>query len=482
MEEGALHNLWQKLKGTVMVIVILYILVILSLQMQIYWDLSLAVKSGERSVTLCGMQYSEAETGRWKGVRVFTDGAGKKYGQTLVLMNLSLVSLYFVSVLAYHIKTTPRRKFDGSLFWKNIIAVHILGLLIGLSLMFHVYYLVHTKRMPVLKTAYFDVLKKSPAGVLQYIKKLKNTAVWLVLALILIPLYILIIRYEEVDSIGTVAWKPSKNIVEYAVVLGPLMFFLATTLYAMFSYITSVKDIVSTYKNVYVNDGFSGSKVEHLQFYATQLYKIFKKETGNAQLAANTAVIDAVGKYFVTNIKSIEIVDGDMPETLLRTYAESMWKYILHNDGNELNEIAVAMKSFQARSGVSDDRVDTTPADLDLLRLVKNYIKIFGWKPLPERPSRLDTEALKYVGDVVIGTRKLMTNLRRYNKISTITTAKFNISLTLLFTFIMAIVYPAFNHYYKQNPTYATMAMCAFVLVLIIGCGLTGMVYSAKGL
>jgi hypothetical protein len=250
----------------------------------------------------------------------------------------------------------------------------------------------------------------------------------------------------------------------------------------MFSYITSVKDIVSTYKNVYVSDGFSGSRVEHLQFYATHLYKIFKKETGNAQLAANTAVIDAVGKYFVTNIKSIEIVDGDMPETLLRTYAESMWKYILHNDGNELNEVVVAMKSFQVRSGVSDDRVDTTPADLDLLRLVKNYIKIFGWKPLPATPSRLDTEALQYVGNTIIGTRKLMTNLRRYNKISTITTAKFNISLTLLFTFIMAIVYPAFNHDYKQNPTYATMAMCAFVLVLIIGCGLTGMVYSAKGL
>lgn len=453
------------------------------------------VKTGSRSVELCGINYSEAETGRWKAVDVFTQGSGSKYSQMLTVMNVASFVAFLVGLVIWHISALQYTRFNGSRVWKNFFAGGSSLLILLICLIVFYYYMVKTGQLPVVKSKYLAVLKNSPSQLLKYANNMRNVLITLVFTTLLIPICVLTARFAEDLDTGEISWQRSKNKAEYAIIFTVFAFLVGNIYYAMSSHVASINEIISKYKNAYIDKGLmSDAQTNTLQGYAMRLYNIVystqtcpaptTQSTPNCQLTGNAQVVDVIKSYLKTNIKAIEIVDGDS-DSIIDKYKTTLWKYILHNDGIEMQEIVKFFKSYTVGSktftGAAPESYRAFLSS-DRMKKVKDYVKLFGWKALPANPLEDDVDALNYIGDTVIGVRKLMSGLRRNSDISKLSDNKFSLSLVLLIAYLAMLEYPMYNYYYKQNPAYTTFGVVIMMILLILFTGMTGFVNSARGL
>ncbi|NBP66452.1 MAG: hypothetical protein EBU66_17625, partial [Bacteroidetes bacterium] len=176
-----------------------------------------------------------------------------------------------------------------------------------------------------------------------------------------------------------------------------------------------------------------------------------------------------IKKYFKNNIKYSNAAMDSMDDDIITQNKDELWKYMLHNDGNELEELKQYLLDNTARTRKTS--VEQTPLGQNL-RTLRITIDLSNVKSNDLSKVR---EALTEITDIIISTRKIMGRMRKDKMITKKTRRLYKLfSLTCII-----IVTGIFYTLYKFTNIIRLPQIIIVMLLFIVAVMVMGIVYDA---
>jgi hypothetical protein len=383
-------------KGSLLVAVLL---IVLSLAFNIYaaYNLDFLMKYGTREKSECGNEYMEIETPNYQ---IYNAIAPPNTTYSSYMYNaFNFIQVAYITIF---IAITANILLDFSILYKErltlnlttyqmITAVIILALTISgiIGYLFRVYAPYITPMLQNFKTA--DIIIKKPD-----IKHL--------LALYLSPIaFILPLVFIGYIAYYNSSFKFDKTYLTYVAI-----YFIIIAISIKFN--TSSLDVIGS-----IHDIYEPTKND-IQQRIIDIIGVGDKATSAPAIPPSTSA-DQLKVFLIKNIKAIEKVDGD--NFILQDYKDNLWKYLIHQNGNELSNIYTSAPDAQG-----------------------------------------------YISDIRAYMRKLRNNTSISQKISTFTNLTIQFAIIVFSLLVFAIFHLMYKHF--EKPVTASILIGSLALFLLI--------------
>jgi len=225
----------------------------------------------------------------------------------------------------------------------------------------------------------------------------------------------------------------------------PLVVFVGTSFIVNYivdnMYLNLMKE---TYVNYTVND---------VNTVISQIY--------DQNIATPTAFSDVIYHYFHKSIKLLENRNTSLKNLSDLKNEGSLWRYVLHNDGVEMNELAKEIQKYIETAGNISIKSEDTLQYMKLLDIKNKDIKI-------DKQNPSDT-TLENILNNLLQLRIKMYELRSNNGIYTVSNDMYikNNSLVVILLFVLG--YPVYHWAYVKRPhkTVVYTSMLIFGIVIL---------------
>jgi len=409
------------------------------------------VRAAEKSVGSCNY-YSEMESERYKAWSYFSETFGYKYFLMIYKTILLLFGLFILGVSMYPALQTLNTYYQS--------ATHeppnktILFTVVSIALLGTVYFVLLNLWLFEpdtlnLKNIFQPTYNSPDSGK-------KTTSV--MLAFVLTPL--ILILSTLVHNKFSINEDEVRQMQNKVTVISIYIIFLFAIFYHHFYFEGIFKSVNIDYYSKYItNINIDSSDLNLLQQYATQLYSM-KDDPDYGE---------KIRWYFMQNIKTLYPTEDIANVTYLLTnkYKDELWKFIFHDNGNELSELADILKKK-----IKESQASQNPFSLAIKTLFNNltYNKNYTVQNTTDRN-------ILYV---IVNLRNLMNNLRNDNNVKN---CIFNSYRTYSRAIIVIFTVLGFMMYHKLFNKYndATIkAIIAIIVILLILSMITYMYTSSK--